>query len=402
MQFIDIIHMMEGYVTVRAEGVFTERFLNICMHRGLDIWNVRHCGNERLNIDMSLSAFKSLRPVCKRTKTHVCILRRHGLPFLMHRYRKRRFALIGLAAVLLILWYTSGHIMGITVFGNSRISTDTILENLARSGISLGKTTSNIDSQQIRNRMMSDLDDLAWIGINVSGSRIYVEVVERLEKEQGVDMTKPCNLVATKDGVIDLIEARNGQTMVKLNSGVREGDVLVSGIMDAGEKGIRYVHAYGEVYALTRYTQSREYPLEYDEPINTGKKTTRYTLRILNHSLPLFWSKDAPYPLYSYEESEREYIVPIEQIPSLYIKSETYCEQYTEHRSRTVSDTLATATEDLDRELREALDENITVTDREITNTLTERGTLSVTVTLICRENIAREAEIDVSNEISE
>lgn len=191
MQFIDLINNLGGYVTIQADGIFLERFLNICTRRNLDIWDIRHCGAQRLTANMSLASFREIRPVCRRTRTRLQIIRRRGFPFFAHRYRKRKFALLGLALAIFILWYTSGHIMGITVFGNSRISTDTILTHLARSGVSLGETTEGIDSALIRNRMMGDLDDLAWIGINVSGSRIYVEVVERLETEPGVNMEQP-------------------------------------------------------------------------------------------------------------------------------------------------------------------------------------------------------------------
>lgn len=64
-------------------------------------------------------------------------------------------------------------------------------------------------------------------------------------------------------------------------------------------------------------------------------------------------------------------------------------------KSARASQALEQATEELDRELREGLSGDIAVAGREVSNTLTERGTLSVTVTLVCRENIAREAAID-------
>ena len=31
--------------------------------------------------------------------------------------------------------------------------------------------------------MMIDIPELAWVGITVNGSRVYVEIVERLEDE---------------------------------------------------------------------------------------------------------------------------------------------------------------------------------------------------------------------------
>lgn len=395
MRFSDIFHMINGYVFIQAEGVFTERFLNICMHRNLDIWNIRHCGEERLIMNISIDSYKRIRQICRRTKTRALIIKRCGLPFFLHRYRKRRFVLIAAAAVLLVLWYTSGHIMGITVFGNNRIGTDKILENLARSGVALGRTTSNIDSQQIRNRMMTDIDDLAWIGINVSGSRVYVEVVERLEREKEIEFSEPCNLVAVKDGVIESVEARNGQSMVKKGSGVIEGDVLVSGIMDAGEGGIRYVHAYGEVYAETRYSITREYPLEYEEYIDTGKKTTHRTIRILNHEFPLYIKNGSPYEISREDKYEKEYKPPIDKLPSVFIKTQVYTEQYAEPQKRTSAEILAEKPAELEEELKKTLPEGAEVKNKEVENTLTERGTVSVKLTLCCRENIARESAID-------
>ena len=276
MGFWEMRNRTEGYVTIQAEGLFLERFLNICMRRDFNIRNIRRLGAERLIADLSITSFRKIRPVCFRTKTRVKILKRQGLPFFLHRYRKRKFAILGILLALLFLWYTSGHIMGITVFGNEKISTETVLQHLARSGVALGKSARNLDSFHIRNQMMRDLDELAWIGINVSGSRVYVEVVERLTPEPGVDQDTPCHLVAARDGEILSIEARNGQSVVKIGSGVREGDVLVSGIMDNPVTGYRTVHAYGQVYARTTYRTEKEYPLQYTEAMDTGNTKTRY------------------------------------------------------------------------------------------------------------------------------
>ncbi len=399
MRFLDILHKTEGYVTIRAEGVFLERFLNICTRRELDIWKIRRIGTETLVAEISLSSFRQLRPVCTRTKTRVRILHRHGLPFLLHRYRKRKFALVGVFLALLLLWYTSGHIMGITVFGNQRIPTETILSHLARSGVALGKPANHLDSSVIRNQMMRDLDDLAWIGINLTGSRIYVEVVERLEKEPGLEVEQPCNLVAKKDGKILSIEARNGQTMVKVGAGVRQGDVLVSGIMDNNATGYRYVHAYGQVFAETRYTLTREYPLSYQEMIDTGATKRRITLKILDREIPLYWGKGEPYTYATLEESQKEYRLPIESLPSLFVQQKYYREQEPEEKSRTAREALTLAKEELFSELTGTLPAEATILEQEISDTLTERGTVQVTMTLVCREDIAMEEAIEETEE---
>jgi similar to stage IV sporulation protein len=380
---------------VQADSAFPERFLTICTRRNLDVWKIRHLGEERLVMHMSLSTFKSIRQVCRRTRTHLSTLSRRGLPFLLHRFRKRKAALIGLLLTLIFLWYTSGHIMGITVFGNNRIPREEILTQLKACGISLGAPTKGIDASVIRNRIMQEMDELAWIGVNVNGSRIYVEIVERLEKEPGVDAQKPCHLVAIKDGIVESIEARQGQSMVKIGSGVREGDILVSGIVDNEARGFLYVHAYGDVFAKTTYSLSRDYPLVYDENVATGKHTARYTVSVFDLRVPLFWSTKAPYEQFIHEEKETEYRLPIERLPSLWIKKVSYQEQTTEHKTRSAHEALEQGITDLTEELKKSLPENAQIQDTQVSHTLTERNSLSLTVTLHCKENIAKELPID-------
>ncbi len=264
-------HFIKGYLTLRADGPFCERLLNICMHRGMPIWDIKHLGNSRVVFKTDITSFLKIRTPARRTKSHVRILKRHGLPFVMHRYRKRRLLLISLIPVLIFFWYTSTHIVGITVFGNNRIDTNTIISALSECGLSKGTKTSSISPDHIRNNMMRKIDDLAWIGINANGGRVYIEVVERLEKDKGVENDGiACNLVASKDGEIERFEIREGQQIVKIGSGVLAGDVLVSGIVDDTTNGFRYVKARGEVFARTKSTLSRSFEIENGNPNETA------------------------------------------------------------------------------------------------------------------------------------
>ena len=64
--------------------------------------------------------------------------------------------------------------------------------------------------------MIINNDEIAWLGVNVRGSRVYVEITERIDTESVPHLTEEkCNLVASKDGVIEKLEVGQGQTMVK-------------------------------------------------------------------------------------------------------------------------------------------------------------------------------------------
>ena len=40
MLFIRILNYIKGYLIITINGVFAERFINICVHRNILIWDV--------------------------------------------------------------------------------------------------------------------------------------------------------------------------------------------------------------------------------------------------------------------------------------------------------------------------------------------------------------------------
>lgn len=385
-----IFSFLRGCLTVCADGPFTERLINICMHRGMPIWDIKHIGSARIVFKTDIPSFRSIRTPAKRTKSRVRILKRHGLPFIIHRYRHRYLSVLGGIIPLIFLIYASTHVMGITVFGNTRISTQDIMSALGECGLSLGIKTSSVEPASIRNQMMTKLDNLAWIGINANGSRVYIEIVERIEKQEGIPKDGvSCHLVASKDGEIEALEVREGQTLVKVGSGVCKGDILVSGIIDNTANGFRFVQARGEVFAKTSYSKTGEFPLEYTENIATGEQKNKYTLSLLNLEIPLFLGKKEPFPKYSYEESINEYRLPIDIIPSLFIKKQSYLEEIPQEKKRTPSQAISHGIKQLSAELKAQLPQNAEIIEEKNSHTLNERGMVEVSVEFICRENIA-------------
>ena len=84
-----IIRYMHGYVRIRVEGYSPERFLNLCRHRQIYIWGLAPCGGA-YEMYMSLKGFRTLRPIVRKTHTKIMLVQRAGLPFFIHRYRKRK------------------------------------------------------------------------------------------------------------------------------------------------------------------------------------------------------------------------------------------------------------------------------------------------------------------------
>lgn len=394
MSAINLIGRLRGYVVIQADGFFTERFLNICMRRGILLWNVRKIGENRICACMSIAGFLRLRQIASKTKTHVKIIKRCGLPFFLHRYRKRKAVFAGLLVFALITFYMSSHVMGIDVVGNERIPKSTIIDGLHEFGLHHGARLSSLSPQLIQNQMMTKIDDIAWIGVNIKGSRVYIEVKERLSTKKELNKTEPCNLIASKNGIVRALEVKEGQTVIKINSMVEKGDLLVSGVIDNSKEGMRYVHSFGDIYADTTYKKAREYPTEFTEKIYTGNKKTRYSVEILGRKIDFFLKKRSPFENFEKNSEEKKLESKLSFLPSVSLKKDVLSEYTPKKAKRSLEQIVALAKKELGGEIEKELDETVEIKNVNVSY-LPLGNKVLVTVEYECRENIALQSPID-------
>ncbi len=390
-----LIDFMAGYVTVVAEGKFLERFLNICMRRNIFLSDVKHRGEERLEVRLGRKDFKRLRPVARKTKTRVRILGRHGLPFFLHKYKKRKLAVIGLVLFFGMLWFLSGHIMGIDITGNERIDTKALKEGLREAGVFYGANASRIDRKSVQNKMMTDFDDIAWIGINIKGSRAYIEVKERLDTDLGESKEVPCNIIAARDGIVRILDIKEGQSVVKTNTMVEKGDLLVSGAVNSSVDGIRFVHSFGSVFAETTYEKRRVYSLEYTEKLYTGKTKTKTSVEILGINLNLYLKEKSSFAKSDASSKRTEYPMLWGYLPSVYLNQKIHSEYTEVKKSRTVSDIAELGRKELLEELKKEMGETAEIKDVSVTFSEVSQNKVEIVVKALCFEDIAHQSPID-------
>ena len=390
MKFTKIPEFLKGTLEIKATGDFLERFLNVCMRRGIFLTSVRRTGKREITARMGIKGFKAIRPVAKKTRTRVRVVRREGMPFILHRYKNRRFALVGVAVFVVLMWYFSSHIMGLSIYGNERISSAEIEKGLKEFGLFRGAATRSIEPQLVQNKMMTAFDDIAWIGVNIKGSRAHIEVRERLDTRRTLDDHIPCNLVASRSGVIEGLEVQEGQTMVKMHDMVEEGELLVSGIIDSTVQGMRYVHASGRIYAQTRYVKSVDVPLKYTEKIYTGKRRARFSVKFFGKSFDLFLKNRKPFE-YCQESEPKEWQVA----EKFGVVRQEFLEYVPQERERSVQDAVAFGGENLLKELKAEIGEKGEIQQENVTYVQKDENLVAVTVEILCREDIASAVVID-------
>ena len=71
MFFIKLIYFLKGYVIIKVEGFFIERFINICIRRGIALKKITRTGNNTASMQVSFSDFKRIRPVARKADVRI-------------------------------------------------------------------------------------------------------------------------------------------------------------------------------------------------------------------------------------------------------------------------------------------------------------------------------------------
>ena len=135
---------IQGYVNIKVESYYLERFINICINQRIFLWNINRKKSSILYANTSIKDFKKLHKIARKTKSNVTIESKRGIPFILHKYRKRKIFFILLLFILLLLLISSKFIWNIDVIGNEFIRKEEIIEELAKDGLSIGKCKKKI------------------------------------------------------------------------------------------------------------------------------------------------------------------------------------------------------------------------------------------------------------------
>ncbi len=336
MIFKILFYYILGYLNIEVEGIFVERFINICKSKGILLWNVKMKKGVILHANIGIKDFKDIRVIAKKTGTRIRIQKKCGVPFIIHRYKKRKIFIGIIIAILGFITIISNFVWNIDVLGNENISKDEILRALKEEGLKTGAYKGNLDTTKIINSIRLKRNDIAWIGITIEGTNAEVEIKETITAPDVIDKDEYCNIVAEKEGMITKINAQDGTAAVQVGDIVKKGDVLVNGYLEGKYTGIRYVHAIADIEAKVWYSKKEKIYLTQQVPTDTGNTEEKYSLVINNFKINLYKTLSKFENYDTINESKRlklfsNFYLPIEIIKrtnkEYEIKNVTYTEE---------------------------------------------------------------------------
>lgn len=381
-----------GYLNITVEGCFIERFINICTSKNIYLWNSNREKSTILCTNISIEDFRKIKNVAKKTQCRIKINTKKGIPFLFHRYKKRKIFFILLILIVALMLVSSQFVWNIEVRGNEKISTEEIIEELNKSGLVTGKNKANINMNEVINNVRLDRADIAWIGIDVKGTNAIVEVVEAEEKPNIVDYNDYCNIISEKEGIITKINVQNGTPMVKPGDIVRNGTILVGGWLEGKYTGIRYVHSIADIEAKVWYSLSKKETYEQEIKLQTGESEKKYSIKINNFKINLYKTLSNFENYDTISESNKIKLFSNFYLPIELTKITNY-EVKKENKTYTQEELKNKIQQELEEELNKKIDNNETIVNKQV-NTKDSQNNIEVELVYEVLEKIGTEEKI--------
>lgn len=177
MRLFKILYMyFFGYVDMRVSGFFTERFVNLCFAKSIFLWKFNRRSSIEVEIRIGMRDFKKIRKIAKATKCKVHIESKKGIPFLLHRYKKRKIFAITLMVVAILIFGLTRFIWNVEIHCEGEINQSEIIKILKENGIEEGKLISRINTEKAINEICRREEIISWCGIKIQGTNIIVNL----------------------------------------------------------------------------------------------------------------------------------------------------------------------------------------------------------------------------------
>ena len=210
-----------------------------------------------------------------------------GIPGVILRNRKRYG--IYISAVFLIVFYAfvNSFVWDIRIEGNESVSNAAIESELADAGLTVGGSWLGINTSKIETELLLSSSDIGWVNVNRRGNVAYVTVREKREVFTDEEKGYFSNVVATADCVISEITVKKGIACVKVGETVKEGQLLISGVIP-DELGGGFVAAEGEIFGAVNEKIELTVPREESKSELSEAEISEISVKIFNFSIKLF------------------------------------------------------------------------------------------------------------------
>ena len=392
-----LLRLLFGYVRVEIEGYYIERFINICQNKKVLIWNLKREKGIKLFFNIGIKDFKKLKNIARKTKCKIKIKNKKGIPFLLHKYKKRKIFAVFFILIAISIYTSSKYVWNIEVRMEDNSQLEQIAqieEEISKLGLKKGVKKSKIDTDKITNEIRLKRDDISWIGIDLKGTNAIVKIVKADKKPDLIDESDYCNIVASKSGVITKIIAQNGTALVNIGDTVNVGDTLIAGYMEGKYTDKRYVHSLGEVQAKVNYIKSEKIFYKQEEIKETGEKEKKFRLKFNNFQIN-FYKTLSNFKIYDTIYSEKKFKIFSNFYLPISLVEITNNEQIVEKKIYSKEEAIELGKENICNEIENNIENKENIQDK-IIDINEQEEYIEVCITYVVLENIESYQKLEI------
>lgn len=245
-----MIRRLRGSLELELYSASLERCLNRWVQAEIPFWDLHRQDALTAHCRIYESDLDAARREAARAQTGLRVLSCAGLPRLMRQLWRRPVLLLGVVLALVSALLLQNFVWFLRVQGNETVSAERILQALSEEGVRFGTWGPDLDSEDLKNRMLNRIPELRWLAVNREGGLVTVLTAERKLERPIVDRSGITNVVATRPGIIQELHVTDGVAVVEPGDSVQAGDVLISGFAE-WTTHVQAMHAAGEVTART-------------------------------------------------------------------------------------------------------------------------------------------------------
>lgn len=250
-----------SYVVFSAIGAFNEQLISELINKNIKIRNINVKDNV-LYGEVKRKDYKSVARIAHKFNIRTKVLKRRGIYFKLKSKKTHNGILYGAFCGIVLILIMQNFIWKVEIH-NSDNETDNLIKEISSAcGIRVGGLISSADDKSTEILLKKSLSGASWINVELNGSRadIYIQKSSDVKKKE-ISGKTPCNVIAAKTGIIVETEVYSGTLIYPKGSGVSEGSVIVSGVVNDGADNIILTHANAKIIA--DFTERVEFRQEY-------------------------------------------------------------------------------------------------------------------------------------------
>lgn len=300
-----MISFVRGYYTIIVEGLDTESFLNYLIRNKIYVYNVNRIEKTKIQFNIDRDNYKKLKKIHRSNKFNIKVKKQTGIPFIAKRIYTYRGMIICAIISLIILMSTSQFVTDVYITAPEGIDKTALKKELYIQGVKPGVYKKSIDRKIVRDNIMGKFNQIAYVSINIKGTNVFVNITKKDESQNSEENSNYCNIIATKDGIIEKVVPRSGEAVVEEGDIVKKGDVLVNGAKTT---------ALPEVWATTFYEAKKSSNYIDVKNQRTDNKKKVYTISFYDKKYKILRNikyKDYEIENKTYELKLGDYTFPI-------------------------------------------------------------------------------------------